>query len=328
MPKDIYILKGQSQFSLIMKRRSYLIAAGAGLTALHLAPQVLTGKVQKSPYIRLGGPLFDPFEGPDAWVESLRKRGYRAGNSPVNPGADENQIRSCEKAARDNDVVIAEVGAWSNPISPDPQEAAKAIEMCIAGLQLADQIGARCCVNISGSKNPKYWAGPHQDNMTEAVFDQVVEISRKIIDAVKPSRTSFALEAMPWSFPYSTETYLKLLKAIDRKSFGVHLDPVNMITSPQDYYSNGKLIKEMFSVLGPHIKSCHAKDIILREDNYIPQLDEIRPGLGALNYGVFLRELAKLDDVPLMMEHLKNDAEYKLAADHIRSVGQSVQIEI
>ena len=84
----------------------------------------------------------------------------------------------------------------------------------------------------------------------------------------------------------------------------------------------------MFSVLGPHIKSCHAKDITLREDNYIPQLDEVRPGLGTLNYGVFLRELAKLEDVPLMMEHLSNDEEYKLAADHIRSVGQSVQIEI
>ncbi len=293
-----------------------------------MAPQVLMAMVQKRPYVRLGGPLFDPFTGPDTWVESLRKRGYRAGNCPLSPGADEKLIRDIEKTARENDVVIAEVGAWSNPISPDPQEAAKAIELCIAGLQLADQIGARCCVNISGSKNPKYWAGPHQDNMTKAVFDQVVETSRKIIDTVKPSRTSFALEAMPWSFPYSTQTYLDLFKAIDRKSFGVHLDPVNMITSPQDFYSNGKLIKEMFSVLGPHIKSCHAKDITLREDNYIPQLDEVRPGLGSLNYGVFLQELAKLDDVPLMMEHLETDAEYKLAADHIRSVGQSVQIEI
>jgi sugar phosphate isomerase/epimerase len=328
LPKDIYILNSQFQIPSNMKRRSYLMAVGAGLAALQMAPEVLMGKAQKRPYVRLGGPVFDPFEGPDAWVESLRKRGYRAGNSPVNPGADEKLIRNIEEIARKNDVVIAEVGAWSNPISPNPQEAAKAIEMCISGLQLADQLGARCCVNISGSKNPEYWAGPHKDNMTAAVFDQVVETTRNIIDAVKPSRTSFALEAMPWSFPYSTDSYLKLLRAIDRKSFGVHLDPVNMITSPQTYYSNGKLIKEMFSVLGPHIKSCHAKDITLREDNYIPQLDEVRPGLGTLNYGVFLRELAKLDDVPLMMEHLSNDGEYKLAADHIRSVGQSIQIEI
>ena len=326
--KDISYLTGPISKFTRMQRKTFIKTMGAGVAAIQFSPVIMGAQDTGSSYVRLGGPVFDPFDGPEAWVESLKKRGYRAGNCPVNPGADEKLIRDLAETARKNDVVIAEVGAWSNPISPDPLEATLAIEKCIAGLQLADQIGARCCVNISGSKNPEYWAGPHKDNMTEAVFDQVVETTRKIIDAVKPGRSCFALEAMPWAFPYSTETYLDLLKAIDRKSFGVHLDPVNMITSPQDYYNNGKLIKEMFSVLGPHIKSCHAKDITLREDNYIPQLDEIRPGLGSLNYGVFLSELAKLKDVPLIMEHLESDEEYQLAADYIRSVGKSVQIEI
>jgi len=35
-----------------------------------------------------------------------------------------------------------------------------------------------------------------------------------IIDAVNPRRTFFALEAMPWSFPDSTDTYLQLFKAV------------------------------------------------------------------------------------------------------------------
>jgi sugar phosphate isomerase/epimerase len=311
-----------------MKRRSYVKALGTGIMALQLAPGTLMSGTQKTPYIRLGGPVFDPFGGPDAWVDSLKQRGYRAAYCPVEPGADEQLIRDIESAALKNDIVISEVGAWSNPISPDPAVAAEAIEQCIAGLLLADQIGARCCVNISGSKNPEYWAGPHEDNMTRDVFEQVVEVTRSIIDTVKPLRTCFALEAMPWAFPYSTETYLKLLQAIDRKAFGVHLDPVNMITSPQDYYNNGTLIREMFAGLGPHIKSCHAKDITLRQDNYIPQLNELRPGLGNLNYSVFLRELSGLEDVPLMMEHLNTEEEYHLAAEYIRSEGQSLHIDI
>lgn len=311
-----------------MKRRSYVKAVSTGIVALQLAPGTLTGKPRKIPYIRLGGPVFEPFEGPDAWVESLKQRGYRAGYCPVEPGADEQLIRDIESVTLKHDLVIAEVGAWSNPISPDPEEAAEAIEKCMAGLQLADQVGARCCVNISGSKNPEYWAGPHEENMTESVFDQVVETTRRIIDAVKPLRTCFALEAMPWAFPYSTETYLQLIRSIDRKSFGVHLDPVNMITSPKDYYNNGTLIREMFTRLGPHIKSCHAKDITLRQDNYIPQLDEVRPGLGFLNYRAFLSELAGLEDVPLMMEHLNTDEDYRLAAGYIRSEGQSLNIDI
>ncbi len=310
-----------------MKRRTFIQNMGAGVAAVHVVPgSILPDKKQSS--IRLGGPVFGPFNGPDSWITALQKSGYRAAYCPVKPGAGEKLIKAYEKAAMEHDIVIAEVGAWSNPISPDRVEAADAIEKCIKGLQLADQIGANCCVNISGSRNEKYWAGPHKDNLTPEVFDLVVEATRKIIDAVHPTRTFFALEAMPWSFPDSTDTYLQLLKAIDRKRFGVHLDPVNMITSPRDYFNNGKLIKDMFARLGPHIKSCHAKDITLREDNYIPQLDEVRAGTGTLDYAVYLQELVKLKDVPLMMEHLDSAEEYDQAAMYIRSVGNSVNISL
>lgn len=311
-----------------MKRRKYLKTVGTGIAAVHLTPGLLNGAALKQSKIRLGGPVFDSYEGPDGWIQVVKRLNYRTANCPLKPGEDENVIRAYELAAQKNDIIIAEVGAWSNPISPIEEEAKAAIEKCISALQLADQIGARCCVNVSGSKNPDYWAGPHKDNFTDETFEQVVECTRKIIDAVKPTRTFFALEAMPWAFPDSADSYLKLLKAIDRKQFGVHLDPVNMITSPRDYFNNGDLIKEMFIKLGPHIRSCHAKDITLREDNYIPQLDELRAGLGSLNYGVFLRELAKLKDVPLIMEHLETAEEYKLAADHIRSVGQEMGIPV
>jgi sugar phosphate isomerase/epimerase len=312
----------------MMKRRNYIRTVGTGVAALQFAPGVLKARGRSGLYVRLGGPLFDPCDDPGQWVGSLKQKGYRAAYCPVGPDADPQTIRAYEEASIRNDIVIAEVGAWSNPISPDQAEADQAIEKCIAGLQLADRIGARCCVNISGSKNPDFWAGPHPDNLTQAVFDQVVETTRKIIDAVRPKRSFFALEAMPWSFPDSTETYLQLVNAIDRKQFGVHLDPVNMITSPRDYFNNGKLIREMFSKLGPYIRSCHAKDITLRQDNYIPQLDEIRPGLGNLDYVAYLQELSRLPDVPLMMEHLDSDQEYQLAAGYIRGVGGTLSIEL
>ena len=311
-----------------MNRKHFIKTVGTSFVAMQFVPTVLSGNGFNQSSVRLGGPVFGTYDEPGQWIDLLKKSGYRAAYCPVGPGTDEQLIKSYELAAKQHDIVISEVGAWSNPISPDQTEADKAIEKCIEGLHLADQIGARCCVNVSGSKNPKYWAGPHEENLSPEVFDQVVEITRKIIDAVKPTRSFFALEAMPWSFPDSTETYLQLLKAMDRKQFGVHLDPVNMIRSPRDYFSNGRLIREMFSKLGPHIRSCHAKDITLREDNYIPQLDELRAGLGGLDYAVYLKELAKLKDVPLMMEHLDTPEEYNLAASHIRSVGKSINISI
>lgn len=295
--------------------------------AVYLRPLDL--RAQKScGSVRLGGPLFQQYEDPDQWILLLRRAGYRAAYCPVNPGADESVIRAYKDAAGRHDMVISEVGAWSNPVDPDPEKAKEAIRKCIDGLELADLIGAKCCVNISGSRNRKYWAGPHRDNFSPEVFDLVVETTRKIIDAVKPSHTHFALEAMPWSLPDSTETYLQLIKAIDRPQFGVHLDPVNMIRSPREFFNNGALIREMFSKLGAYVLSCHAKDIVLREDNYIPQMDEVRAGLGNLDYGTYLQELAKLRDVPLMMEHLETAEAYDRAAAYIRSVAKTHQISI
>jgi sugar phosphate isomerase/epimerase len=311
-----------------MNRRKFNQVATTCIGATLSIPFYSMSKTDEQNYVRLGGPLFEKYADTDAWIAELKRLKYRAAYCPVEVGADETRIEAYQKAAFDNDIIIAEVGAWSNTISLDEKERKEAVEKCVRSLELAEQISANCCVNISGSRNPEYWAGPHEDNLTEETFDLIVETTRRIIDSVKPSRTFFALEPMPWSYPDSPDNYLKLIKSIDRKRFGVHFDPVNMVVSPQIFFKNGDFIRECFKKLGPNIRSCHAKDITLREDNYIPQLDECEPGLGKLNYNTYLVELSRLKDIPLMMEHLQSEEEYASAADYIRSVGKRNKIVI
>ncbi|MHC4570639.1 MAG: sugar phosphate isomerase/epimerase family protein [Planctomycetota bacterium] len=278
----------------------------------------------KAPSLRLGGPIFEKFDGPDAWVAVIKRLGYRAAYCPLEAKESDNVVNAYAKAAQKAGITIAEVGAWSNPISPNEKTRRSALAKCREQLALADRIGAKCCVNISGSRSKKQWAGPHEDNLTQETFDLIVETTRAIIDDIKPTRTHFTLEAMPWSYPDSPDSYLRLIKAIDRRQFAVHLDPVNFVSSPQLYFKNAELIRQCFTKLGPHIKSCHAKDILLREDIYTPHLDELRPGLGRLDYATYLTELSKFPDTPLMLEHLPNAEEYRLAAEHIRSVAKKV----
>jgi sugar phosphate isomerase/epimerase len=86
-----------------------------------------------------------------------------------------------------------------------------------------------------------------------------------------------------------------------------------------------KPFKDCFAKLGPYIKSCHAKDLILKNGTYMPQFDEVRPGLGKMDYSVFLTELKKFPEVPLMMEHLQTAEEYKAGADYIWKVEAEVR---
>lgn len=277
--------------------------------------------------MRLGAPIYNHCEDAAAWAQAVRAKGYRAAYCPLKPGADGKTIRAYADAAAKADIVIAETGAWSNPLSPDPAIAREAFEKCCQNLALADQIGARCCVNISGSRGAK-WDGPNPKNLTDETFDLIVQATRRIIDEVKPTRACFTLETMPWMYPDSAESYERLLATIDRKAFAVHFDPVNLICSPQRYYGNAQLIRDFCARLGPHIRSCHAKDIRLG-DGLTTHLDEVRPGTGGLCYKTFLGELAKLDtDLPIMLEHLPNDEEYDLAAAHLRSIAADIHVKL
>jgi len=277
--------------------------------------------------MRLGIPLFEDCSSPELWISALKRAGYSAAFCPVGGDQSDDVIKAYVEAAKSANIEIAEVGAWSNPMSSDNETRRLAILNCQKQLALADKIGARCCVNISGSRGQQ-WDGPHPDNLTEKTFDLIVETVRVIIDAVKPTRSFYTLETMPWMYPDSADSYLRLIKAIDRKSFAAHFDPVNLICSPQRYYSNAELIKECFAKFGQYIKSCHAKDTIM-SGRLTTHIDETRPGLGNLDYHTYLQEINKLDpDTTIMVEHLPNAEEYKLASEHIRSVAKETGITI
>lgn len=275
--------------------------------------------------MRLGGPVHAT-QSPDAWIAALQQAGYRAAACPIDASADTTTRRAYREAAQHADIVIAEVGAWhNNPLSQDEAVRKAAIEKSQQQLALADEMGARCCVNIAGSRGEQ-WDGPHPDNLSAATFDLIVETVRAIIDGVKPTRTFYTLETMPWVFPDSVESYLALLQAIDRPQMAVHLDPVNMISSVRLYYNTTALINACFDTLGPYIKNCHAKDIKLNP--YLTlHLQETPPGTGNLDYATYLRRLNQLDDIPLLLEHLPME-EYPLAADYLRGVAGELGIEM
>ena len=277
--------------------------------------------------MRLGGPLFDQITDAASWVASIKAHGYSAAYCPIGPEADDATVQDYRNAARENNIVIAEVGAWSNPISPNEEERKTAIQKCQDLLAHADRMEALCCVNIAGSRSNK-WDGPAADNLSPETFDLIVETTRTIIDTVNPVNTFYTLEMMPWIFPDSPTSYLRLIEAIDRPQCAVHLDPVNIVNSPSRFFDTGRLISRCFELLGPYIKSCHGKDIVMSQ-NLTVHLDETRPGLGGLDYAVFLKELDKLSpDIPLMLEHLPTEEEYRLAAEYIRSVAGENQITI
>ena len=186
------------------------------------------------------------------------------------------------------------------------------------GLQIADRLHARCCVNVIGSMGER-WDGGYAENFTKKVWDRAVRMIQEVIDTAKPEHTYFTIEPMPWMYPTGPEEYLKLLEDVNRERFAVHMDVINMINTPERYFFPEKFVEHCFALLGDRIRSCHIKDIRLGQE-FTFQLKECACGEGVFCLERYAELANEVDpDMPMMIEHLHTDQEYLQSLSYVKS---------
>ena len=280
--------------------------------------------------IRFGGPVFAPADDPRELARAHKAKGYTAAYVPHVPLSDKEKIKAVREAFQAERIMLAEVGYWDNLVDLD--EAARKHNMArmTEALCLAEETGARCAVNIFGSyvygKGDASFSGR---NFSDDAFADAVDIARRLIDAVKPKTAFFTYELFPFNIVDSPELIEKLLRAVDREKFGVHLDLCNLINGPRAYFSSGDIMRDCVKRFGDRIVAAHVKDIKLKEPAVSVILEEVLPGEGGIDMHAFVREIHRLpQEVPFMMEHLSSEAEYDRAAAYIRECAGEQNIRI
>ena len=277
--------------------------------------------------MRLGGNVFYNGSNPEEYALAHVKKGYGAALCPDWISLEDlGKVAEFKAVMKEYDIRIAEVGAWCNPMHPDKAEAESKIQYMIRRLELAEELEAATCVNILGSKNPQYWAGAHKAGYSEAFFREAVEVSQRVIDAVKPAHTKLSFEMMPYHFLDCAEEYLRFLEAVDRKEAAVHLDICNTMNNPRRFYNNSEFISHTFGLLKEQIVTLHIKDIDLRPDVSVAMFQEVLFGTGGMDCKVLMEEIAKLpEDTPAMLEHMETEEEYvkatKAACEYAEKAG-------
>ena len=244
------------------------------------------------------------------WAKRMVELGCRCVNFPIEATAPESVIADYVDAAHDNDLLIAEVGIWRNVLATDRQEREEARARAVRQLKLADEIGALCCANTSGTYGGPVWDGGYRENFSRECREEVIRYTRELLDEVNPKNTKYSIEPMPWMIPTGPDDYLKLLQEVDREGMGVHMDFINMINCPERYFFMDEFMDECFDKLGPLIDSCHLKDIKLLDDLTF-QLRETFCGDGIMNMEKYVSLIDKYNpEMPLIIEHLDTDQQY------------------
>ena len=293
--------------------------------------------------IRFGGPVNLPprapgageshgsaFEDPYELVTAIKEKGYRAAYTPRVSLSEPEKIKSVREAFAAADIMLAEVGYWENIMDTDPDERGRHRRAVVEALSLAEEVGARCAVDIFGSYCHGNGNSIHTArNFSAEAFEDAVDMARFFIDSVKPKNAFFCYEIFPFSVVDSPESIERLIWAVDRKQFGVHLDLVNLINSPRAYWNNADIARECVRRYGNRIVASHVKDIKMKEPSISVILEEVVAGEGVIDFGAFAKALNDLPrEIPFMMEHLASGAEYDRAAKYIRGCAAKAGVNI
>jgi sugar phosphate isomerase/epimerase len=294
--------------------------------------------------IRLGGPVFMADEkaagageshgasgvDPALLARKHREKGFTAAYVPKIDINDTATIRATREAFEKEGVVLAEAGYWDNIMDTNAESRTFHRQRQLEAFALAEELGAVCSLNIFGSYCHGNGNSQHKAlNFTDEAFEAAVDMARYFIDTVKPKTAFFAYEIFPFDIIDTAENIERLIKAVDRRQFGAHLDLVNLVNCPRAYFSSGDIARECVRRFGDRIISCHVKDIKMKEPSISVILEEVPMGQGNIDLKTFMRQIEGLSrPVPFMMEHLNDEAQYDAAADYIRNTGRELGINL
>ena len=254
---------------------------------------------------------------PEEWANKQLDLGCSTVVFPVQSNEPEEKIIAYKDAAEKAGITIAEVGIWRNALVADEDERKANMDYCVEQLRLADFLGARCAVNVAGSFG-RIWDGGYKENFTKDAWDKTVAMVREVIDRADIKNTYFTLEPMPWMIPTGPKDYLKLIEAVDRDRFAVHMDIINMINSADRYFHADEFVDECAELLGRRIKSCHIKDVHL-SSAYTLRLEECGPGDGEFPLRHYVEKMDAIDhDMPVILEHLDSDEKYIMFMGYLK----------
>lgn len=263
-------------------------------------------------------------------ITRIKENGFKAAYCPYIDLKNTSLIRQAKEAFQKEGILLGELGYWENMMDTNPDDRERKRQGVMDALALADELGAYCAITCVGT----FANGSHRqhraESFSERAFDEIVNLAQQVIDTVQPKTAKFCYEIYQFNVLDNIDDMERAVKAVNRKEFASHMDLVNLVNSPRNFFKNLELCRDFTERLGDSLISCHVKDVWMNTDvNDDVAFKEVMCGRGGIDLAGSMKVLSELDKtVPYMMEHLTSQEDYFEEAAYLRTLAADNNIEL
>lgn len=225
---------------------------------------------------------------------------------------------------RDHDLPICCISGYTNIIHPDPDERERRVGYLKEIIRHAQYLGTPYVTSETGTFNTESDWVHHPKNKTEEGFEECRKVIADLAQHAYDHGAMFLLETYVNNVVGSVEETVRMFAEVDHPGLGLLMDPTNYF-EVHNIDRMDRILNQVFDTLSDKIKIAHAKDVKRSGDDKsekhadigdedaleshtfrgVGEIELPAPGLGSLNYDLYLQKLArKHPNIPIIIEHL------------------------
>lgn len=225
---------------------------------------------------------------------------------------------------RDHNLPISCISGYTNIIHPDKAERERRVGYLKEIIRHAQYLGTPYVISETGTYNTESDWVHHPKNKTEEGFEECRKVIADLSQFAYDHGAIFLLETYVNNVVGSVEETVKMFAQVDHPGLGLLMDPTNYFET-HNIDRMDEILNQVLDTLSDKIKIGHAKDVKRSGDDKtekhadigdadaleshtfrgVGEIELPAPGLGSLNYDLYLKRLAqKHPNIPMIIEHL------------------------
>lgn len=234
------------------------------------------------------------------------------------------KCRMIRDTFRDHHLPVSCISAYTNIVHPDADARRARLDRLKEILAHAQHLGSPYVISETGTfATDSDWVH-HPRNKTEEGWDDCRAVIDDLARFAWDHGAVFLLETYVNNVVGSVEETLRMFAEVDHPGLGLLMDPTNYFEAHNIDRMDATL-NHVFDALSDRIRIAHAKDVRRSGDDKSEKHSDIgdagaaeshtfrgvgeielpAPGLGELNYDLYLQRLArKHPNIPMIIEHL------------------------